>query len=262
MAGISTGVNLLAVQNGLSSLTYSVASFTGGSSRVATATPNPDSWGATGFTSTSSRGLTVVSDSFFINPSSTGTYPNYTILPQIKANYMGTYTGNITPNLKDSQGVDGNTSGIIPVNLNRTYTNPLVSTYAKTVSIWQKAVCIFYNSSTASQQYYGVLDTSTNTRTVEFASNWTTVPISGMGIYNEIKFEDVSGSPWNISLGDGTVVGAAQTKGTYYNIDNIFAYLNFSNTAGTTSAVIRVTMRNKLNNAITLTHDVTLSRTF
>jgi hypothetical protein len=266
MAGISTGVSLLFAGLGTSNLTYSTSTLTtsDGSGRSATASPNPDNYGQTGFASSGSQGLSLSIDSGLFNTSAIGTYPNYTMKALIKPNYMGNFTANLTPTIKDSAGISGSTSGVIPVSITRSFRyGPAVTNYSKTVSVFSQANGIFFNN--LDDHWLGIIDVIAGTNTTEYnGGKWTDNAVGGMGVYNQIKFEHISGSnsEWDVYVGDGTSISSTLVKGTYYDISNIFAALHANSSPGTTTATIRITMRNKNNTSITFTQDITLTRVY
>lgn len=265
MAGISTGISLLSVSaKGVSTLSYSTSTMTT-YSRSATASPNPDYYGNTGFGSSPTIGAIITSiSSGSIDAGISGSYPNYTIIAYVDPRYIGTYTANITPQIKDSAGIIGNTSGVIPVSRSRDFVWTNFTSYNYPATTTVRSIGIIIDGAT--RFYY--FDNNTVAGTVG-AGLWNTSnEVLNVMDYNEVKFEDLSGSTdWLVgSLVSGVTFSNNRSKGTYYTISNsgageLVVKVNPRSTNGVTSCDIRITFRNKTDNSKTFIQDVTLALT-
>lgn len=265
MAGVSTGISLLTSSGNRVMLTYATGIMSS-RTRVATATPNPDPHGATGYSTTSTRGPSLSDDNFFVDLGLTGAYPNYTLFASIKPEYMGSQTGNIFPSIKDSAGISGNTSGSIPFILARgfgwgTGVGPTMPTS-------------FSRTTTTNTQTMGIVFTTLE----EFASanidnyvienfphpnrQWNSLIsiLQDAGMYNEVKFENLSGdNAWSVT--QYSSLSAPRSKNTYYNISDSAIICTARASAGTFTNGIRATFRNKADNTITFVKDFTMTIT-
>lgn len=230
----------------------------------ATASANPDTWGKTGYGNSTNVGLTVNSDTFFIKGGrvSTDVYPNYTIRASIHESYMGSFTGNITPVLRDSGGVLAQTSGSIPVSLSRSFcwgnsTRPMPTLINRKVTLPTEVVGIFVDDL---DWFHAVnIDSDAITTYIYANREWNTLMAlsQNAGLYNEVKFEHVSGDTgWAVTASYDLTTQRA--KNTFYDVRFSMAKSAPIGNATTVSSVIRATFRNKTNNTITFSQDFTL----
>jgi hypothetical protein len=196
---LSTGMSLLKTGGMYSDLSYVTTTLTT-RTRSATATPNPDNFNATGFTTTGTRGVTVNSSSSFIDASSTGTYPSYTLLASVEPVRMGNYTATLTPIIRDSQGVVGTTSGSFLADLTRDFTWTSTTSASRTVSNGTDTIGLAFDDL---ENCYRINLNSDTLFSISSVGNWNTLPSISQtaGAWNEVQFQDLSGSTdWVVTI--------------------------------------------------------------
>jgi len=259
----STGISLLTVNPVvLPNLSYSTATLISRDPRLAIASPNPDGWGATDFPSSGSVGASISKSGDQITCTITGNYPSYLVTASISPLYMGSYTGTLTPQIRDSQGFVGTTSGAIPVSLSRSFTWGLSTGYNENTTDGITTLGIRCGSGSGDESFQKVRLVNNSVSSLNTPQPWNTLNslASDAGIYNEVKFEDLSGSTdWVVTTAaDWTT---SRSKGVYYNILNSAIKVNPRTSAGVTTCGIRITMRNKNNTGNLFTQDITLQVT-
>lgn len=175
---------------------------------------------------------------------------------------MGSYTGTITPQIRDSQGIVGSTTGSIPVSLTRSFTWGLATGYNENTTDGVTTLGIRCGSGSGDESFQKVRLVNNTIASLSTPQAWNTLTSlsAECGIYNEVKFEDLSGSnDWVVTTaGDWSIL---RSKGVYYNILNSAIKVNPRTTVGTTTCGIRITMRNKNNTGNLFTQDITLQVT-
>lgn len=290
MAGVSTGISLLSVSNIIApSLTYSTASvinnqWGGLVNKTYMASPDPDQFLATGFTSSPSQGLTISSSNGGITTISLDdTWPSYSRNHSMAITSWGNQTSTMTPSIKDSGGVVGTTSGSYICDLTRDFSWIRAGVQAN-------AETTFSSSTTSTTNTIGLLladytgngsallTSTANCAVIEnvpanFTSGGTptnirsiTVTTCGGNEVNaalQVKAEHVSGNTtWEIYRAQ---TGSTGVKGTYYSVGSttaspLFVRLDPRTTTGTTSSVIRLTFLHP-NSGTTYSKDITLNLT-
>lgn len=282
----STSVSLLSV-NPISysapSLTYSTASvinnqWGGLVNKTFTASPDPDQFGVTGFTSNSSVGLSIgSSNGNVLTVAADDTWPSYNSIHRIVNTAWGNQVSTMTPSIKDSGGIVGTTSGSYTCDLTRSFTwiragfsSNAETTYSSTVSSSTLTLGLLLATYSGSN---GIGTTAANCAVVEnltatatgTANTLRSVAVTTCGGNElnsalEVKAEHVSGATtWEIYLAQTLSNGS---KNTFYafNPSLVFIRLDPRTTVGTTSSVIRVTFRHP-NSGNTYSQDITLNLT-
>lgn len=265
----STGIVLLRAGGGRSLLTYDTSgTLTESTSVSAIATPDPDNWGATGFLGS----LSLTSSADLINPYITdATYPTFTIRARLDPQYIDTpISGTIRPKILDSQGIEGDTSGLINTTVNRVF-QAGSSTSFSLGSSSEPSVGLTLNTNgfksfliNSSNQISSLLSTYGNIFSDTSGSPW---------LYNDVKYDITgiggSGSAFISTMQGDWSVGSNivndKSSGTYYPMKNPsfnqWTMLRVYGSGGSITVNFTVTFRNQVNNSKTFAQAFSLTFT-
>jgi hypothetical protein len=267
---VGTGISLLKAGGGRSLLTYSTSgTLTESTSVAAVATPDPDNWGATGFLG----GLTLTSSNALIDPYITdATYPTYTIRARLDGQYIDTsISGTVRPKIVDSQGIEGDTSGLINTTVNRVFqwggitTLPLGNVTDNSVGILINTNVIQFFKADASNAIttvggsYGTFFSDTSGSPANY--NDVKIDVTGVGGAVAVFVSTANGSPATI----GSTLTNDKSQGTYYAIRggglNQSVALRAVGSGGAVTINFTVTFRNQINTSKTFAQAFSLTFT-
>lgn len=267
MAGISTGISLLGCGRGVPVWAYPTTTLTS-ATRDATASPNPDYYGNTGYDSASSGKLSYIGTDSRISAGyipSLSLYPNCRMTFRMKPEYFGNVVSTITPVFKDTQGIECVSSGSFTLDLTRSFCwglpeLPMPTSITRVASDNTQTCGIIFD--TLDNMHVVYIDDYTVSSYQHANRQYVTTPanIQSCGLYNEVKFENLSGdTAWSVTAAGS--LSDVRSKNTYYDISNSAIRCTPRVTSGSNVNGIRVTFRNKANTAITFTQDITLTVT-
>jgi hypothetical protein len=243
-------------------LTYSTATVTDRTARTMTATPNPDPTGNTGYASSAGvRGLSLSVVGTITSVISADSYPNYSVITSINPQNIGSYTGTITPTIRDFLGNIGVVSGAIPVSLTRSFIWGANTLQNVTTSVSTDAVFLYFDNLEYIQSRRLDTTTASIATVIQANQSWNSIRSTSQNanLYNEVMFEHVSGSTgWYVTTSTSPTT-ASLSKNTYYTMTGVGIGSAVNTTpSSTVDSVVRVTMRNILNTSLTFQQLVTL----
>lgn len=248
----STGMSLLTAGS-RSFLSYSTAAFTNSdwSGRVCTASPNPDMWGSTGFSNSPTAGMSATSGSTGVLTSVVGVYPNYilTVYPNPATDYLNSpMSTTITPEIKDSAGIIGETSGPISVvNLQRILQWSGDTSHTTSGAVDTESVIWGVNIAAEGGHDTGWVRANNTISSTHQRGNWVTIPAGTLGPHYEVKYV-VNGAGGSASVNIASHSGSGVTNGLSEN-----TYYPARTSSGGVSPVVRLTVPQGLSGVVDFT---------